>query len=223
MTTSNKPSFPSLFWLALALVVGVILGLPTGWLLATLAVLPMFLGLFFFLIVGLFIGAIMFRVGKQAAPVPKSTLITIGSIVAMTVWGAALVFEFRQLPEDAARTVRSSFPKRYFDKQDRVRLQNETRDYVLAKLKEDYPPGGLVGYLRWAADKGTIECPRIFSDDTETHALYQQGLMWIIRVLLSLLLVGFTTITQFVGLTSIPAKPAQTPNGIEVGQDGSQP
>ena len=208
MTTSNKPSLPARIWLSL--IVGGLLGLPTGWLLASLAVLPMFLGLFFFLIVGLFIGAAMFRLGKPAAPVPKSTLITIGSIVALTVWGAALFYEFRQLPEDAARTVRSSFPKRYFDKQDQLRLQNETRDYVLAKLKEDYRPGGFVGYLRWAAAKGTIECPRIFSDDTETHGLYQQGLMWVIRVVLSLLLVGFTLLAQFLGLAqSAPSAPSE--------------
>lgn len=211
MTASDKPSCPECIWLSL--IGGCLLGLPIGWLLASLAVLPMFLGLFFFLILGLFIGAAMFRLGKAAAPVPKSILIIIGSIAALTVWGTALVVEYRNLPQDAAQTVRDSFKKHSFAPQDKLRLQNETRDYVLAKLKKDYPPGGFIGYLRWAATKGTIECPRIFSNDTETHTLHQRGPMWIIRVLLSLLLLGFTIFAQFLGLAqSAPSASGTAPS-----------
>ena len=216
MTASDKPSCPECIWLSL--IGGCLLGLPAGWLLASLAVLPMFLGLFFFLILGLFIGAVMFRLGKAAAPVPKAILIIIGSLVALVIWGTALVVEYRNLPQDAARTVRGSFKNRSFAPQDKLRLRNETGDYVLARLKEDYPPGGFVGYLRWAATKGTIECPRIFSDDTETHALHQRGLMWVIRVLLSLLLLGFTIFAQFLGLTSSPSRSATSANEVENGE-----
>jgi hypothetical protein len=181
----------------------------------------MFLGLFFFLIFGLFIGAVMFRLGRAAAPVSKVKIITIGSLIAVVVWGTALVVEYHQLPQDAARTVRGSFPNRSFVRQDKLRLQNETRDFVFTTLKADYPPGGFLGYIRWAATSGTMECPRILGDDTETHALHQQGLMWIIRVVISLLLIGFTLIAQFIGLaqstqsTSQSVAPEQQPPAEE--------
>ncbi|UCD27520.1 MAG: hypothetical protein JSV03_10400 [Planctomycetota bacterium] len=199
---TETPPAPNRIWLSL--IVGCALALPAGWLLATLAVLPMFLGLFFFLLFGLLIGAIMFRFGRAARPAPRSKLIAVGCMASLVVWAVALVTEYRNFPTDAAKAVRDSFPSRSFVKTDLERIRHETHRHVLKQLKEDYSPGGFVGYLRWAATDGTLKCPRIFGQDTATYQLHQRGVMWIIRVVLSLVMVGFTTITQFIGLAESP-------------------
>ena len=220
MTATNTPSSSHRIWLAL--IGGCLLGLPTGWLLATLAVLPMFLGLFFFLVLGLFIGAAMFRLGKSAAPVPKSTIITIGSIVTLIIWSFALVVEYRQLSEDAARTVSKSFKNRRFTSEEKIHLQTETGDFVQAYLKDNYPPGQFVGYLCWAATNGTIECPRVLGDDTETYNLNQTGPAWVIRVIVSLFLLGFTLLAQLLGLASTPASYNKSANGPQINMHDKQ-
>ncbi|MBN1489250.1 MAG: hypothetical protein JXA69_04975, partial [Phycisphaerae bacterium] len=57
---------------AASVIAGLALGLPFAWLLAVLAFLPFYLGLFFFTLIGLLIGAVQFRVGKPAVPWPKA-------------------------------------------------------------------------------------------------------------------------------------------------------
>jgi len=203
MTTSDTSSRPRRIWLSL--VAGCVLGLPAGWLLASLAVLPMFLGLFFFLLLGLLIGATMYRFGKPAAPVPRSRLLAIGGITAVAIWGVALVVEYSNLPDDAVRTVRESFRGRYLAKEDVQKLQAEVRRHVPAELRENYPPGGFLGYLRWAAASGEMKCPRVLAPDTEIHTLYQARTLWVVRVVVSLVLLGFALIAQFIGLAE-PAK-----------------
>ena len=86
-------------WIGWSLVSGCVVGVPAGALLAYLAVLPMFLGLFFFLLVSLLVGAVMFRFGRSAAPVARRTLWAVGIAVVIVIWFTGLVVEY--LPTEA--------------------------------------------------------------------------------------------------------------------------
>ena len=77
--------------MAWALVAGCLLALPVGWLLATLAMLPFFLGLFFCMLFSLLVGAVVYRVGKPAAPQARPLLWMIGIAVGLAVFGVSLV------------------------------------------------------------------------------------------------------------------------------------
>jgi len=193
-----------------SLIGGCAVGLPIGWLMGYLALLPFFLGLFFFALLGLVVGAVMFRFGRPAAPAPRPALWLIGNAVAIVVCGAGLVGEYyglvgyrvfgHEVEGDAYQAVRESFRYRSFTQDELARLRGETRRHTLAQLEADYPPGGFVGYLRWAASRGTMECPRIFDDTTHTILLRHRRVTWLIRVALSLGLLSFSIMSQVLGL-----------------------
>ncbi len=71
-----------LFW---ALVVGCVLAVPVGWLLALLILLPGMLGLFFYMLFGLLVGAFVFRVASPLIPVPRRTAIALGAVVTLAM------------------------------------------------------------------------------------------------------------------------------------------
>ncbi len=200
-------------WIGWSLLSGCVVGVPAGCLLAYLAVLPLFVGLFFFLLVGLVIGAVMFRFGKPAAPVRPATLRQISAAVTVLVWATGLVVEYVEFPDDAARAVRRSLPQRLtLEQQDELR--DNTRRHVLSQLTGRDFQGGFVGYLRgfpsylkWAATQGTMECPRVFNDSMHTLKLPQRGIPWLIRVLVSLGLLAFPILSQLRVLANPPEPP----------------
>lgn len=214
-------------WIGWSLVSGCAAALPAGWLLAYLAVAPFFLGLLAFLVVGLLIGAVMFRFGRRAAPAPRAVLWLIGTAVVILVWGTGLAIEYDQVFGDAARAVRDSFGYRSFTEQERARIYDETRRYVLSQLTggrfENGRLGylcGFPGYLTWAASSGTMECPRLFSPSTQTFYLAHRRLGWLTRVILSLLFLGFTVLSQILSLAEAPKPPDGTANAADADCEG---
>lgn len=195
---SEKPA-PS-GWIGWSFVAGCGLAVPFGILLAYLAALPFFLGLFFFLLLGLMLGAVMFRFGINAPPPSLPAAWAMGTGVAALLILTSLWAEYRALPRSVDRVVRQSF-FRSFTPQDREALRQGVRMHV-ADFLEQYPPGGFVGYLRWAATDGTLTCPRIFKDSTEVYQLPYRRTMWDIRVGLSFALVWWTIMTQMFALRS---------------------
>jgi len=187
-------------WFIGSLVAGCVLGLPAGWLLAYLGMLPMLLGLFFYLLFGLLIGAVMVRVGRRAAPVAKTGLWLIAVFVAVLVWTTSLVTEYWEFPRSTNDQVRKTFV-RSFTKSELEHLREQTHHYVLSELQSHYRPGGFLGYLRWAATQGTMECPRVFEDSTENIQLPQRRVAWLIRVLLGLIFLVGTVVVQTLELT----------------------
>lgn len=193
-------------WIGWSLIAGCVLGVPAGCLLAYLAVLPLFLGLFFFLVIGLIVGAVMFRLGRLAGPRSKASLWLIGSVVVLVIWGTGLVVEYLGFPRDATRAVLKSIPQRLTPEQ-RADLYIQTRRYVLARFVGGQSEPGRLGslrgfpaYLRWAATDGTIACPRVFNDSTHKVSLPQRRVGWVIRVGASLALLAFAILAQFLSL-----------------------
>ncbi len=192
-------------WLGWSLAGGIALGVPSGWLLAYLAALPALLGLFFFLLIGLLIGAVMFRLGKPAAPVPRGMLRPIGMAVALLVWVTGLLAEYRWFPEHAAAEVVRNSVIQSIPPSEVKQFENKMRREALDRLRADYPPGGFIGYLRWAAIDGQMSLPRMKDQSRYLYKLRQKRVIWVARVVLSLVLFTFALQSQFFGLA--PRKP----------------
>jgi len=216
--TNSRPKNPRIR-VAIAVLVGCLLGLPTGWLLASLAMLPAFLGLFFFMLLGLLLGATVYRLASPAAPLGRPLAVGMGMTVVVVIWTAGLVGEYGlvrgyDLPwigqngmewcavdGDATQNVRDWFRRKSLTRDQVVQLRRATREAFDSQLKIKYPPGGFVGFLRWSADgDGTLDLPRVLSPSTQTLQPKQQGTVWIIRITLSFILLAGAVLSQVLGL-----------------------
>jgi F0F1-type ATP synthase assembly protein I len=182
-----------------SLVLGCVLGIPTGILLAYLAALPGYLGLFFCLLFGLLIGASMYRVGKPAAPVPVGMLVSVAAVVTLLTVFTSVYAEYCELYRSVDNKVRDSFFES-FTAERRQELRTQTYHNVDEYLARNHSPGGFVGYLGWIITDGDLEVPRVFGESTVSFETPQRGFWWVLRVLLSIGLLGWTILSQFIGL-----------------------
>jgi hypothetical protein len=165
---------------------GVIAGLVPAailsYLLALGATLPGMLGLFFFLLFGLLMGAAMFRVWEPLRPLRRRTVIIGVAVVVLVAWGGAMVWEAVTFPADVAkqavRQVRKVEGKTGRDV--RARAAQAARDY----LAEHYPPGGVIGYWRWAATSKSISIPITGRPNPRPIPYRSNGWVVVTRVLL---------------------------------------
>ncbi len=185
-------------WIGWSYLAGLAVALPSGWLLAYLAALPFLLGLFFFLLLGLIVGATMYRVGSKA-PVPTTaTLWLLGSSVAVILLLSSLYTEYRALPRSVEKKVRDSISDPLAP-DERAQLRQGVREFVAMHIDTNYAPGGFLGYLRWAATNGKFTCPRILRESTVELRLSHRRILWMVRVGLSLLMVEWTIMSQMLG------------------------
>ncbi len=178
-------------------------GLPIGWLLATAALLPFYLGLFFFALLGLLLGAVQYRVGLSAAPLPKSSVYAGGAVVILVTWLISMGVEFRHLSADATRFVKES--QRRLGKEDLLKIEQETPARVRATLAAAYPPGGMIGYMRWAARSGRMQVGEQANGRPIEFRFRQSPLGFTLRVPICIALLAFGVMTQLLGLTRPPA------------------
>jgi hypothetical protein len=196
--TASVPPTPT-GWIGWALIAGAVVAVPIGWLLAYLAALPFMLGIFFFLVLGLITGATMFRFGSKAALPATWVLWFIGSTVAIILSLTSLWAEYQALPGGVKNVVRKTYYAS-FTQQDLADLQAQVRSHVDSYLADQYPPGGLVGYVKWAARNGTMTVPRFQKPgDVQYRLLHKQG-KWLFRVVLCALLVEWTIMSQMLAL-----------------------
>jgi len=188
-------------WIGWSVVSGLVAGVPAGWLLAYLAALPFLLGLFFFVLLGLVVGAIMYRFGSKAPEPSRALLWSIGTSVALAMLLSSLWAEYRALPTSVSRRVRDSYYES-FTPQRRSELERGVRSFVESELSRKYPPGGLLGYVRWAASNGELSCPRILRPATVEYRLLQRRTLWVLRVGLGLVMLEWTIMAQLLGLRS---------------------
>ncbi len=191
-----RPGSTARWWLAV--VAGVIVSLPLAWLLSHAALLPFFLGVFFFALFGLVIGAVMHRVAAPARPYPSATLLVGTTIVVAFGLVASLTMESRDFPRkmaveagDKTRDIGNRTIDEY-----RTAVANDIRRY----LHEQYPPGGTLGYVRWALTSGTLKKGQIAHVNRTLRRTQCQG-WWAVRVILSAGLLAFG-----IGSQTLPLK-----------------
>lgn len=174
------------WWAAVA--VGSIVSLPLAWLLSYGAALPFFLGLFFFVLFGLVIGAVMHRLAASGRPYRRWPLLAGTTFVVTLVSGITIVKEAADFPADMAddsitKTLNLG-----------TRTPGEYRDAVTGEVRgflaERYAPGGTLGYVRWILKSGVVaqtDAPTL----SRSMRRSPHGTWWAIRVVLSVALLGF--------------------------------
>ncbi len=216
--------------------VALITGAGVGILLGFVSMLPFFLGLFFFLLLGLVPGAVLFRFGHPVRPIPRLPLWVGIILVLMTTWLVSGYVEYLSLPGHVAVKVRRNIPD-FPEGYTREKLNDYFAEFVHDDLKKRYGYAGMIGYVQWAADSGRMVVPpgviRLAGGDTESpeddvnlnmpvktvYVLPQPAALWLIRVGFSLPLLALAIVMQVAPLRH----PAPPPEEDEEAEQEDQP
>lgn len=177
-------------------------GVPTGLLLSHLGLLPFYLGLFFFVLFGMVLGAVQYRLGRATAPLGRTAVVSGAAVVVVIVWGVAIFFESRHLRTDAARFVVGE--RRRLTQEQARELQRATAARVDEFLATGYPPGGTVGYVRWAVRSGRMPIGETDGHNPLVYKLRQGPLGWSLRAVVSAVLLFFGVYSQVAPLSRPP-------------------
>ena len=174
------------WWSAVA--VGIVVTLPLAWLLSYAGTLPFYLGLFFFVLFGLLVGAIVHRVASPGRPYGERTLLIGTSIIVFLGWSLSVAKEARDFPAERAEWV----SRRTRDLGDRSRQEYRAKveQQIRQYLRKEYPPGGVPGYIRWVLISGELKKGDLAAVRMSVQAP-QRRYGWAIRVVFSIALFAF--------------------------------
>lgn len=198
---TTRSGSPARWWMAVAL--GAIVSMPLAWLLSYAAMLPFFIGLFFFALFGLIIGAVMHRVASPGRPYNRTALVVGTTMIVAAGWIASIVKESRDFPGDMA--VETANRTRDIGDRSVEEYRAAVADEIRHFLRKHYPPGGTFGYIRWVVTSGELKKGQI-ENVSRTLRRSQRKSWWAIRVILSIALFGFG-----IGSQTLPLRLASEP------------
>jgi len=181
------------------LIWGLVFATPLAILLSFVGLLVFYLGLFFFMMFGLLIGALMYRKWAPLRPLGRQQLILSVAIVTLYTWGGALYLEGRRIPINVSKAAigqTKTLPKDMDNHEAMAIFQDETRRF----LGEHYPPGDVVGYLRWMMSAEPMAISLGQGYKTIEYEQRQSRVGFPIRVGLSLVLFAFALGSQVMPL-----------------------
>ncbi len=194
---NDTPGSHRRWWLAIVAAGG--FSLPFAWLLAYAAMLPFYLGVFFFMLFGLLIGATVYRIASPGRPYRSPSLVIGTTLLVAFVFGFSLVKESRDFPASAAERV--SLRKRDIGDRSVAEHRRAIADDLRRFLSEKYPPGGVSAYVRWALTDGRIKPGDLTVIDRGIEIpASQTRIGWAIRVVLSIAFLGFGIGSQTLSL-----------------------
>ena len=192
-TTAQHPSpggasgrNPAAWRHALVLSFGLLAGL--SWLLARLVFLPYYMGLFFYLVAGLLVSGATFRMARAARPISRARMSRGVIVVATLAWAVSIVWEYRDRVAGIATGARFVEAKNQAiagGKSPSV-VESKAIEMFHERLRTDYPPGGLLGYVRWVLRSGTMTVT--VGPSTDELAISQRRAAWAARSVASIAL-----------------------------------
>lgn len=186
---------------------GLVFSLPFAWLLSYAAALPFFIGMFFFALFGLVIGAAIFRIAILSAPYPSRSLVIGTTLVVLVAWTITIIKESHDFPVETA-----------------IKIGNQTRDIGARSLGEfhivvadqvrhflhdQYPPGGTIGYIQWVLTDGHLQIGD-FETLRRTISAPQSKFWWAVRAALSVGLLAFGIGSQTLSLKNKVTAPTRS-------------
>lgn len=184
----------------LAVALGCILAAAAGVLFSYVAFLMAYLGLFFYALFGLLIGAMTWRIAAPGAPYSRGAVTAATTLIVGTSLVVSWAFEIYGLPHDVARQAVEKLrelPEGQTKQQYMAGVEARVRDV----LAERYPPGGATGYVRWIMDTGRFDKGTFNGVDTVLSRT-QRRYVWLVRVGLSVLLLSFGVAAMTLPLAS---------------------
>ncbi len=204
VATSERVNRSSARWW-LAIGVGAIVSLPLAWLLSFAVALPFFIGVFFFALFGLVIGAAVYRLAASHRPYSSAAVLTGTTVLVALVWIVSMDLEARGFPQDVAtkairatRDLRGMAPEQF-----REAVAAEVRAF----MSNQYPPGGTIGYARWALTSGSLAKEDLSYINRAMRFAQMRG-WWAVRVVLSIALLAFGIASQTWALKPTPGSNA---------------
>jgi len=185
--------------------VGCVVTPPISWLLSFAAALPFFLGVFFFALFGLVIGAVTFRVAMSCRPYARAAILSGTTAVVLLGWGLSIVKEASDFPADMSMAAADR--TRDIGERSREEYQALIAGGIREWLRRTYPPGGTLGYVRWSLMSGRIEKGSV-PELSRTLTRSPSGWVWALRVVLSIGLFAFG-----VGSQTLPLRYAGVKHG----------
>jgi hypothetical protein len=152
------------------------------------AALPFFLGVFFFALFGLMIGAAMVRIAAVRPPYPRSHVLAGTTMVVLFGWGLSIIKEGRDFPRDFA--AQAADHTRDIGNMTRADYQALIADGIRKWLMETHPPGGIIGYVRWVVSNGRLEKQAV-PGLSRTMRRSPRGWTWAVGAALSIGLLAF--------------------------------
>lgn len=195
---STRCHKPARWWAAVG--VGTIVSLPFAWLLSHAALLPFFLGLFFFALFGLLIGAVIHRVASPGRPYGRTALVSGTAIVVIVGLTVSIVIESLDFPRKMAAEAGDN--TRYLGDLTIGEYRTAVAADVRRFLRERYPPGRVPGYVRWVLTSGQLEKGQIVHFNRTLRRSPRKA-WWAVRVVLSVVLLAFG-----IGSQTLPLKDA---------------
>jgi hypothetical protein len=198
-----------------ALGVSLLLLAPLDWLLARLLWLPMYFGLFFFLVAGLLVGGVAFRMARSARPLTRTRIIVGILPVAFASICITVILEYRHIASIAGAppALGAAWSAQSKDSASVGDIKAEAAKAFRSHLADKFPPGGVVGYARWAVQSGEMKITAFGFEETVTIA--HQGLTWPIRTLAAFVLLLLGLWLSFESLRS----PSPVSNIIAEGEE----
>jgi len=174
----------------LALLAALLMLIGLGWLLARLVWLYFYFGLFFFLVAGLLVGAISFRIARLVRPLETGRLIR--GIVWVTLFGMVFTIDWEYRHFAATVGAQPRFPQARNAAVAAGREAREIRDAAerafRTYLSENHPPGGPIGYALWSSGAGEVTAE--VEGEKAVIANDHRGFVWPARTLAAGLLLA---------------------------------
>lgn len=166
-----------------------LVGVPFMVLLMYCAWLPVYLGMYFFIVGGLLLGGIWYRLAWEIRPATKRSVYTAGAAV-LAFWVVVyLGAEYQVKPGHLAKTLADNSTLVVGVDSPVQRQQRYEQAYAHVKsVMREYGPGP-IGYFVWNAVDGVM--PPLPGYGGQKIALTQLQLFWIVRIVASVGLLGY--------------------------------
>ncbi len=196
-------SNPSAWWSALAIAFVLLVGLDG--VMAVLIWLPFYCGLFGFLVAGLIAGGVSFRVARRARPLSWKRVLAGVFLLAVLSTFVMVGWEFWYISSTIGD------PPKFARLRNTAMRKGESPDGIgeaaarrfRERLAADHPPGGALGYARWAMGTGKMRLE--LDGASETVSIGHQGFAWPARTVIACLLTALGLWLSFESLRSSKA------------------
>ena len=177
----------------IAIAVGTLASWPLAWLLSHAALLPFFLGVFFFALFGLIIGAIMHRIAAPARPLSQAALLWGTTWIVVFMSGFSLMQEAHDMPgklgKVAAERTRDIGGRSFAE------FAHEVEQHIRGVWRTRHGSTGLRAYVPWILSGGVLARGEVPGVQTELRAGHG-GAWCLVRVALAVGLLAFGVSSQ---------------------------
>ncbi|MFQ5415215.1 MAG: hypothetical protein ACE5E6_12230 [Phycisphaerae bacterium] len=180
---------------------GTLVSIPIAWwLLYPAALLIFYLGLFFFALFGLVIGAVTYRIASPGRPYRRTAVVWGTTIIVGVCWATSMLAESTGLADTMSRKAVDDWPT--IGDRTVADVRTEVAGQIRSFLADRYPPGGVIGYARWALRSGELNTTDIAGVKRKTLKLRQHGWGWGLRVVFTVALLAFGVASQTLPLAT---------------------